>query len=300
MRSAVLAPLLGGCLIVNTYDEPIDDPCPTVTPALITEGIGPIALVDDTIYFARTPTMLARVPASGGEVTDLASFPGDPQMLAANATTVYWATGTNDVLRVPVTGGTPYEVANTLPSFFALIADDTGAIYGANGLWRIRASDDLMEHLGDGDIIVSIAAHDHTYFYVDLSANQVRRATPTVDLAHVDLPGPIAADDKAVYYVDEIDPFNDHDVKLLAIAPDGGAPVTTASELHYISEILLDATNVYLLATSSGGFRIQRVSRFGGSVETLACPSPSPPVYLAHDATYLYWSDGHALYRLPK
>jgi hypothetical protein len=77
--------------------------------------------------------------------------------------------------------------------------------------------------------------------------------------------------------------------------------VTTAEDISLVHDLATDADNVYFVTTYGSEYRIKKVSRFGGKVETLACGRhDSTQLFLEQLDDHVYWTDAHGLYRVRK
>ncbi len=87
--------------------------------------------------------------------------------------------------------------------------------------------------------------------------------------------------------------------EIRSVAPDGSGARTLASGLSWVTQVVMDESQVFFIDNPSEDYAVQRVSRSGGEVTTLACGS-GLDVHLAQDPDFVYWSDGTALYRIAK
>src|SRR5262245_63137032 len=161
MRSAVLALLLGGCLIVKTYDLE-DKSCPKgAEPEFLTDSSGAMMLLGDLIYFTRTPNTISSMPKGGGRATDLAQIMLPPRFMVAHGNTLYWATD-SAIEKAPVTGGMTETVLDTLTNVTALDVDDVGLVYVDVNLYRLRHDDGTVETISDGAAIAGMVARNRS------------------------------------------------------------------------------------------------------------------------------------------
>ena len=100
--------------------------------------LGELEVDDTNVYLELLPpqpqaeSQMLSVPLGGGTVTTLAATPEFPQLMALDATHVYWAAGGNGgVLSVPVTGG---AVTTLAPDQYGTeaVAVDATYVYWTN------------------------------------------------------------------------------------------------------------------------------------------------------------------------
>lgn len=108
---------------------------------------------------------------------------------------------------------------------------------------------------------------------------------------------PFAFDGHHVYYGDAILAGLGRQTSLVALSVSGGHSVTLASDLHAVSAIAVDSTNLYFLDVdptlgdgSTPQAAVGKVSLGGGAVETLANPTSSP-TSICVDPSYVYWTE---------
>jgi hypothetical protein len=302
MRSAALALLLGGCLIVRTNDEIIEDPCPEGTSVLLADTSGPFVLAGDAIYFAGANGTLSRLPYGGdGTVSELTPEPIRAVHIAADATDVYWATEAA-IMRKPIDGGAPFAIADGFTSVSELLVDDTSVVWASStGLHRWRKVDETIENLDTSELILGLGVHDGVYYYSDTYGNRVRRGPPGTDLAAARFPGPLVVAEDGVYFYEAADAFVEYGGSLRLVPRDGGTVVTTADDLSIVYDLALDDTELFFATAYNREFRIKRVSRFGGTVATLACGEfREQSVFVATTPQHVYYSDGNGLFRIDK
>ncbi|HEX5063186.1 MAG TPA: hypothetical protein VFV99_27610, partial [Kofleriaceae bacterium] len=125
MRAAVgaaCAVLIGGCLIVRADEDIIEPSCPTTSPQLLAEASGPF-VVADAIYFIGANGVLARMPINGGVVSELTTEHIGANVIASDATDLYWTTG-ETIIRKPLDGGAAYEIASGYVNVTKILVED--------------------------------------------------------------------------------------------------------------------------------------------------------------------------------
>lgn len=301
MRSAALALLLGGCLIVRADEVEVDPPCPSTQPELLADATGPFVLAD-AIYFVDASGTLAMLPYTGGIPAELTTEPVHAGQLAADASSLYWTAG-DGVLRMPLGGGAPAAIVSGYPDPSALAVDDTHVVWGSStGLYRWAKADETVEMLDSGDLFLGLASYDGRYYYSVTHGDLVRRAPPAETIAAAHVPAALVVVDDGIYYYEVIEPFADHGGALRLVPRDGGEVVTTADHLAPVFDLATDDTNLYFATGYGDTYRIEQVSRFGGAVHTLACGTidvQPPPLYIASRGGDVYFEDGRGLYRIP-
>ena len=241
------------------------------------------------------------MPTSGGAITDLAVASGTATLLAVNTSDAYWATESGTIVRAPLSGSGAVTVLSQPFPILALVVDGAGIEWSTDGLYRMPYGSTVAETLVDTGYIAGLAAYGGSYFFVDAAARLVRRAPPLADLATIRTPVPgrsgwIAADDGGVVYFTLTDATIG---EIRSVAPDASGARTVARGLSWVTQLVMDESHVFFLDSPSEDYVIQRVSRSGGDVTTLACGS-GLDVRLAQDADFVYWSDETTLYRIAK
>jgi hypothetical protein len=301
MRSAVLAVLLGGCLIVRTNDEIVEDPCPEGSSVLLADASGPFVLAADAIYFAGANGTLSRLPYDDAKVSELTADDIRAVRIAADATDIYWAADAA-IMRKPIGGGAAYAIADGYTDLTELLVDDTSVVWASStGLHRWRKADETIENLDTAELILGLGVHDGVYYYSDTHGNRVRRTSPVSDLASARFPGPLVVVDDGVYFFQAADPFVEYGGSLQLVPRDGGNLVTTAEDLSRVYDLAIEDSDLYFATAYAAQYRIKQVSRFGGAVRTFACGDfQEQMLYVASDGAYLYFSDGRGLFRIEK
>lgn len=300
-RCAAVALALGGCLIVRTHEEAIEDPCPASEPELLAEASGPFVLAD-AIYFIGANGTLSRLPLDGGPVSELTTEPVRARQMAADATDMYWIDDFTIVQR-PLAGGAPTVIADGYPDLTVLAVDDTSIVWASSsGLDRFRKADQTIEHLDDADQIFGLGAWDGAYYYSDTRGEAVRRAPPVQDLIVAHSPGPLVVNESGVYFYDVAEPFAEFGGEIRLVPHEGGAAVRTVRDQPLAVALAADGTDLMFATAREAEYRIKQVSRFGGEVHTLACGrlETQIQIYLAAAPPFVYYVDGRGLYRIAK
>jgi hypothetical protein len=299
MRRALLGLLLGGCLIVRTHDEITEGPCePSTQPQLVADAGGPFVLAD-AIYFIGINGTLSRVAFDGGVVSELTTTPLSSNMLAADATHLYFE---NDdaILRKPLAGGPSYAIAERYDLIHALAVDDASVVWASRqALVRWTKSDESITRLDTPSLVRGLGAYDGVYYYSDAFGERVRKAPPLVDLAAAQLPGPLFVDEHGVYFSES--GAGEYTGSIRLVPRDGGTAVTTVKNLARTAALTADEHSLYFVTSYAPEYRVKQVSRFGGQVRTLACGRyEHHSFYLSLAPDFLYYADGRALYRIDK
>lgn len=302
MRSALLALLLGGCLIVRTSEEsPIEDPCPTTASDQLANARGPFVIAGDEIYFIGANETLSRVSVDGGTVAELTTTAVRAQWMDADATDIYWA-GDYAIVRRPIAGGAASPIADGIDNVTALVVDDTSVLWASStGLDRWTKADNKITRLDSASVILGLGSYDGVYYFSDTEAGAVRRAPPSQQVAAALFPTSLVVDDAGVYFFEATDASGGYAARLRLVPRGGGDVVTTASGLTAAWDLTADADHLYFAVSGGNKYRIKKVSRFGGTVRTLACGDlASPPVQIGQHGSYVFWTDGAKLHRTPK
>jgi len=297
---ATCAVLISGCLIVRADEELIEPPCPTTAPQLLADASGPFAIAD-AIYFIGTTGVLSRVPLDGGAISELTTDHVRADAIASDATDLYWASD-DAIVRKPLDGGAPYAIAMGYLNVTKILVEDTGVVWASStGIDRWSKLDQTITHLDDASFVLGLGVSDGVYYFSDTRANAVRRIPGGETIASARFPGALVVDERGVYFYEAGDPFTDYSGALRLVPRDGGEVVTTAEDLSIVIDLAADDTSLYFVAAYDQVYRIKHVSRFGGTVRTLACGKfEGQAIFLTVVDEFVYWSDGVALVRMDK
>lgn len=297
---AAWAVLLGGCLIVRTEQEVVDDPCPTAAPELLADATGPLVLGEDDLYFIGANGILSRVSPDGGAVYELTTSYVRALALAVDATGVYWVD--DEAVAVKPFDAAPRVLASGYPGIRAIAVDDASVVWASTGgLDRWSKADQMIEHLDSAGPIIGLGAFGGQYYYSVYGTGTIRRTPPLQDLATAQSPGVLFVDEGGIYFYEVIDPFVDYSGSLRLVPLDGGSVVTTLKDLSLVDDITADDASVFFVTVYSSEYRVKQVSRFGGEVHTLACGVADVSlIHVEQRGDYVYWTDAHALYRVRK
>lgn len=302
MRSALLALLLGGCLIVRTSEElEIENPCPPTGPERLANARGPFTIADDTIYFIGANETLSRVSVDGGTVSELTTGAVRANRIDADATDLYWASD-YAILRKPLSGGAAYAIADSVSNVTELFVDETSVVWASStGLERWTKSDNKVTQLDSASPILGLGSYEGVYYFSDTQAGVVRRTPPAQQLATSLYPASLVVDEAGVYFFEATDATDGYAGRLRLVPRGGGNVVTTTDGLTAVMDLTADADYLYFAVSGGNTYRIKQVSRFGGRVRTLACGDIArPPVHVAHRGSFVYWADGAELLRTAK
>lgn len=299
-RLLALPLLAGGCLIVRTEEDVLEDPCPPEASERIADAAGPFVLAD-AIYFIGDNGTLSRLPYRGGPVSELTANFVSASQLAADDTHLYWI-GDDTILRRPLAGGPISLVGASYENLTALVVDDTSVVWASSaGLDRWSKADGTVTHLDDATVILGLGAWQGVYYYSYTSGGVVRRSPPTTDVVSAHFPGPLVVDGAGIYFFEAGEPFVEYDGTIWLVPHGGGPAVPTATNLPPVFSLAADATHLYFTTVSDARYRIKRVSRLGGTVRTLACgPFLHEQIHVAASADFVYYADSGALYRIAK
>jgi len=294
------AVLLGGCLIVRTTEDQIEEPCPEWPVEALAEAAGRFVISGDVIYFVAASGTLARIPLAGGEVSELTLEPVRVNAFARDADALYW-TGDSKIVRWPFDGTPSYTLAEGYPGLTELVVDDTSVVWAsAVGLQRWSKADETVTVLDDAPFVLGLGAFAGVYYYSETDGDKVWRTPPPEELALAHFPGPLVVDESGVYYYEVNDAFVLYAGAIRHVPLDGGEVVTTIDDLYPVLDLAMDAEQLYFVTAYGVEYRIKQVSRQGGKATTLACGSfRQERVVLDVAGDHLYWSDNEQLYRIP-
>ncbi len=224
----------------------------------------------------------------GATATVLASNQVDPSAIAVDSTSVYW---TNlgplgggkaairlpgSVMKVPIEGGAPIELAANQPWPGAITVDATN-VYWTTGT---GPPPPLTDGGAEGGAVSRVPLGGGT----------------AVTLVTAPLPGGIAVDANNLYWTNRAlpgdDPYADNADGTVTQTPlDGGTSVTLATGQNWPTAIAADATNVYW--TNAGGARSTNgavlTAPIGGGQVTVLASGQDRPVAIALLGDNVYW-----------
>jgi hypothetical protein len=264
-------------------DPPLSGEACGVVTTLASVGTypGALALAGDSLYLiAYDPVPqgpetgngtghIVKVPLAGGAPIELASDQLNPSSIAADATSVYWTTR-NAVKSMPVGGG-PITVIAAGQNYASGIALDATSVYWGNAKSVMKAP------LGGGAATTLFAPG----------------ATGVIAVEGV------IVDADNVYWSAEVDDGSPSAVGAVMKAPiGGGAPTTLATGLFGMGPVAVDAENVYwtVIATpladgTQDPGKVQK-RRIDGSSGIVTIATQRLPRVVAVDGTAVYWGGG--------
>jgi hypothetical protein len=257
------------------------------------------------------------VPLTGGGPVTLATEQYEPNWLAINSASAYWATVTcpygppfsgdtaGNVMKVPLTGGTPVTLAAGQP-YPSDLAASASAIY-----WNASSAPGPVQDAGNvvatvpirggsvatlaetasGQVVEGIAADSTTVYWTDgtaVMAVPVGGGGPTTLASGQDESFALALDETNVYWLTL--------TAVVKVQRSGGMPATLASSLVHPWGIAVDGHNVYWTAdgdaaSDSVDGTVLKIPVDGGAVTTLATGQDNP-WGIAVDANSVYWANG--------
>jgi hypothetical protein len=301
ITAAAAAVLLGGCLIVRTHEERVEEPCPSeVTTELLADASGPF-VVADAIYFVGASGTLSRLSFDGGPVSELTSEPVGATRLVADATDLYWTTDTA-IVRKPLAGGAPVVIADGYADLTELLVDDTSVVWAsAVGLERWSKADQTITSLDTAAPILGLAAREGIYYYSHTRGDRVRKSPPIIDVTMAHSPGPLVVDEDGVHFYEVAEPFIEYGGALRFTPHAHGPSITTVTDLSLVYALARYDDHLYFATAYDNEYRIKWVSRFGGNVRTLACGTfEQRALHVASSLQYVYFADGRGLHRFDK
>jgi hypothetical protein len=219
-----------------------------------------LAVDDKYVYWTGwgTSNAVLKAPASGGTPVVLAANQSSPFGIAVDATSVYWASNGGSVGKVPLGGGAETQLAQG-PSGANNIAVDATSVY-----WTIaETTGSIMKVPLGGGASTTIAANQF-------------------------VPTSLAVDAANAYWTTEAN-------TVVSVPLGGGATSTLATAGMVGQAIAVDGTSVYWesIDTMTGNGTLMKTPAGGGaSVPLVVLQGQNQgPVYLAIDATNLYWTE---------
>jgi hypothetical protein len=291
---------------------------PSFSPAIENQAI---AASDGYVYWVANGTGLGttmgavfRVPRCGGPVTILADNQIDPVTVAVSGGYVYWTTTGNHntgtaigtLMRAPVTGGSPTQLAMGPAVFSYYFTVDSEYVYSTAfvdnfGAWRMPLAGGPMQDITpNNQWIFHTIVVDEARAYMTAPGTEINYLVSVpigggdadvLLMNHIPFPGLLAQDARYLYF-----PTTDNTLERLD--KDGSNPLTLARNIQP-SALAVDGQNAYVSVNagdSSDG--IYSIPAAGGVMATL---SNRGGVALAVDDYYAYWLDYQShVYRVRK
>ena len=227
--------------------------------------------------------------------------------LVMDSTRLYWL-ATDRVLAAPKAGGTATVLADKQLELHEIALGPSSVYFKGSYDWAgLRAVPlwggpvTVLVPYSGGPTVKGIAAGPSGIYFTDQTGRAVQRMphgggpmTPIVSGIHFgNGSGSIAVDATSLAFT--ANDSNDTDnVYLAPIA--GGTAALLARMGSFATAFTMDATSVYWGEYAPN--RIVKVSRSGGVAITLASLA-SAPYYLALDDSYVYWTSGELVMRVP-
>jgi hypothetical protein len=206
-------------------------------------------------------------PIGGGVSIPIAA--GDALTLVADATSVYWTDTQQGVFKVPLAGGTPFQLASSRGQGVGVLAVDGTHAYWAQAILGIRSA--------------------------PLDGGEPTTLVPGTMVSGSGVARMLVAGDR-LYWV-EVGPAGG----ILSVPTGGGAPVVLVAETD-IASLALDDTNLYWLNDGCPGSACTGLVKkvpLGGGTPTVVVPGsqahPGATGALVVDATSVYWTSGNAV-----
>lgn len=258
-----------------------------------------IALDGDSVYWTnRGEGTVAKVPKSGGPVTQLAAGQGEPERVAVDSTGVYWTNQADGrVMKVPMAGSTePIVIATGGDRLSGIALDDTYVYFTDEGADTIRrALKEPSQTPGTSVLLISMQDGakslliDGTTMYwtngvVDGGAvrKRVLPGGPVIDIALAQQGAhDLVLGGEYVYWTNwwggTVMRSNTQQPDAVVVATSPGSP----------AGIALDDTHVFWTAWESG--KVLKAPIGGGAPQQLAVDQNSP-FGIAVDQVAIYWS----------
>ncbi len=249
------------------------------------------------------------VPKAGGAVSVLVQGGDAPQRLGGDASSVYWAEGGaigltegfGRIARVPAGGGTATTVVSGVTTDSAPICVSGSDVFIADKLRikKVSLSGGMPETLAVASDHVANLVTDGVYVYWDqdpfsnvykapVNGGTVTGLATAGVLAG--LAGPIRLQNGTVYWMTN---FN----AILAVPTAGGTVKVVASNLPYLSDFVVDETNVYFSEQDTGN--IMKMPVAGGTATLLASGYVGSYNILALDSVHVYWINRVSIGKVP-
>jgi hypothetical protein len=227
----------------------------------------------------------------------LGTGPGGANTLTLDAANLYWTvfgSTTGQVLKMPITGGTPVVLANNVAGPRAIAFDAVYVYWSAtsgNSIWRGPINSPLMGvAVATGyNAPQGLFVNGSYLYWLDSGDGKAWRSTPSgatpTQLAS-GVGRHIAVDASYVYTGD---PGNTQSlVQRFPLA--GGAATTLCTAPQGLDGMAIDGTSVYFSIGQVPG-QVMKVPLAGGAAQTVVS-GQSAPGSLAVDGTSVYWTNG--------
>jgi hypothetical protein len=239
--------------------------------------------------------------------------------LAVDASFVYWSDAGPAIMKVPVAGGTPTQVVAGGDKNACVAVDGSGVYYfDADKVMKAPLTGGGAAPLASGQHLLKgapiVAAGGYVYWVTDVYGNvdafngmyaivrvstTAAAATPEIVTATlVGNPGGLAVDDTNVYYSDQSGVFA-RALAAPATATSFGQSFRTDGMMRVVvspslaQPLAVDDRGVYI----NGSGSLERLALDGAGAMLLAT---QPPRAVALSATTIFFTDGSAIYSLPK
>lgn len=263
------------------------------------------------VYWSDATPSIQKVPIAGGAAQQVAAIGTKSACVAVDATGVYWVESGGDsdtVMKAPIAGGAPSPLASGqhLLKGAPLVAA-AGAVYwitdvygnvdaynGKNAVVRVPTAGGPVE-IVTGEVMGNpggLAVDDTSVYYSDQSGTFARLlAMPAsvVSFGQSALHGNAIALGAGHLAMNEISGIGMGDVAVFRT--DGNGRTVVSQSLA--QPLAVDDRGVYI----DGGGRLVRLSLDGSGMTELAEQSPRA---VALSADHVYFTDGTAIYALPK
>lgn len=261
--------------------------------------------LDSTYVYFTTDLGVAKVPKSGGSVTQL-GYLSQSFGVAVDGTNAYFTTDgsittQNAVDWVSLAGGTSAKLVASPDCFSAGgIAVSAGTAYFVcldGGILSVPTSGGTPTVLTTNVNNPNEIAIDANYaYYTNYATNgSVMRVplsggTATTIASAQNMAAVVAVDGSSVYWTAQ-GTQGGTDGKVMKAPLAGGAATTLVSGLDEPTGIAVDASNVYFTTIGNTGAEVARVSKAGGTPFVIAWGSE--PHRVAVDGTRVYWTDSN-------
>lgn len=281
---------------------------------LATKQDSPRTLLLDSanVYVSSAPTgegssagFVTAVPLGGGTATRIATGLFTPDSFAITPTEMY--IGDTDLLRVPITGGTPTPLGTGAAGVGPVVVDASNVYFAAYGknlaqIKKMPLAGGAATAIGEAHQGFYSLAIDSTNVYsaTQASSNGSIQAVPLnggpeiVIAEHQATVHSIVSDGTSVYWSN-----SEANGSVMMAPASGGAATTLASTAGTPAGLALDAKNLYYTDYQLGTINKVPLDKSAPSVIVSGLEAPEP---IAVDQTCIYWAsnDGAKIGRIMK